>query len=69
MSRRNKKEEKKPVKLNETAQQRVTSIIVELNRYLAAARDILNIPTDWVVTNNQNGVPSGFAPPKVKEEK
>ena len=67
MSRRKAKEKTKPIVLNETAQQKVVSIVVELNRYLATARDILNVPDGWTTTHNENGIPTGFAPPK--EEK
>ena len=59
-----KKKKKKSIMLGATARQKLAAIIVEANRYLATARDVLNVPEDWVVSHDQNGIPSGFAPPE-----
>jgi len=59
-----KKKKSKEIKLGAKAVQRLTSIIVEHNKFLATAKDVLNVPDDWTVTHNENGIPDGFAPKK-----
>lgn len=62
--KKTKKQMRRPILLGSTAHQRIVSMIVEMNKYLATAKDILNVPENWVVTHDQRNIPIGFAPPE-----
>ena len=64
MSQRKPKDQ---IALSTKIRQKVAPMIGNLNMYLSAVRDSLNVPDDWVMMNDQQGIPAAFVPPKEPE--
>ena len=60
---------KKPesIALGTKARQTLGSLLGQVNTYIRATKDALNVPDDWVVQHDQQGIPAAFVPPKEKE--
>lgn len=63
-----KKQKVKSIQMSTSVREKVAQMVAQLNLYLQAVRDTLNVPEGWVMVNDQRGVPTSFAPPKEKPE-
>jgi len=64
MSKRNAKDQ---IALGDAVRQLLGPMIGQLNTAIATARATLNVPADWVMVSDKQGVPAGFVPPEKPE--
>ncbi len=61
--RQGKTEKGKRIVLGRAVQQRLAPMLAQVNQYLQAVRDTLNVPDGWLLENDQRGNPVAFVPP------
>lgn len=65
MSQRNAK---KQIALSTKNRQTLGPMFAQVNTYIRGVRDSLNVPENWVILNDQQGVPAAFVPPPEQPE-